>query len=63
MEQIIDQYGKIIIPIVVVVALVAIVSTLTSNGGVVDGLFQNMINGFAAKSGVSETIIPSLPVL
>lgn len=63
MEEIINQYGKIIIPIVVVAALVLIVSSLTSNGGVVDTLFQTMINNFAAKSGVTNTETILLPLI
>ena len=54
MEEIINQYGKIIIPIVVVAALVLIVTSLTSNGGIVDNLFQTMITNFAGKSGVTN---------
>ena len=56
MEEIINQYGKVIIPIIAVVALVAVISFLilggdaNGNGSVVSTLFTNLLEGFTNKA-------------
>ena len=58
MEEIINQYGKIIITIVAIAAMVLVVTFLIKGDGssvgdsVVAKLFQNMLNAFAGKAGL-----------
>ena len=54
MEEIIQQYGKPILIIAVVVALLAIfailLSTTGTDGGLIMGNFKNLINNFFDKA-------------
>ena len=59
MEEIIGQYGKIIVTIVAIIALVAVVTYLVmgnSNDGsnsLVHNLFANLLEQFAGKTGLT----------
>lgn len=54
MEEIFKQYAAPIIIAIVIVALIVIVTFLLNSDGPVAVGFQQMINDFMAKSGLSE---------
>ena len=50
MQKIFEEYGGVIVTVIAVVALIALVTLLMSDGGVLEGAFNDIVEKFTNTS-------------
>ena len=58
MKEVFQEYGGVIVTIVAIVALISVISLIvgtgeSGQGGIVYGAFQDLIENFVIKAGIS----------